>query len=141
MLKQVLYSSTASADITMRDVYEIIRVSHNRNGKSGLTGGLLFLDGYFFQLLEGLPSEVDVAMQRIHRDWRHHDVQVRREQRVISPIFSEDWMALRSAAQIPDEVFQEHDYEPGMPSDRFSADDLFTFMMACFQSELQQEMV
>lgn len=141
MLKQVLYSSTANADITMRDVLEIIRVSHNRNSKSGLTGGLLFLDGHFFQLLEGIPSDVDAAMQRIHRDWRHHDVQVRRQQRVISPVFTDDWMALRSDAQIPAEVLQEHHYEPGMPAERFQADDLFAFLIACFENELHQQMV
>lgn len=140
MLKQILYSSTANADISMRDVFEITRVSSNRNSQSSLTGGLVFLDGYFFQLLEGLPSDVDASMQRINRDWRHHDIQVRREQRVISPLFADDWMALRNKTQIADEILEAHHYEPGMPAERFSADDLFAFLVACFENEMQEQM-
>lgn len=141
MLKQVLYSSTANAGITMRDVLEVIRVSRNQNGRLGLTGGLLFSDGFFYQLLEGEPGDVDAAMQRIQRDWRHHDVLVRREQQVSSPVFPDGWIALHSAAQIPSSVFREHYYEPGMPAERFTADDLFAFLLACFEHELHQQMV
>ncbi|RCS54208.1 hypothetical protein DTL42_03405 [Bremerella cremea] len=141
MLKQVLYSSVANPDVTQRDVYEIIRASHNYNSKSGITGGLVYLDGYFFQLLEGLPREVDASMQRIQRDWRHHDIVIRREQRVVSPVFADDWMALRCEMHIPSKVFQEHRYEPGMPADQFSADDLFAFLVACFENELHPQMV
>lgn len=42
---------------------------------------------------------------------------------------------------IPAKVFQEHRYEPGMPADPFSADELFAFLIACFENELHQQLV
>lgn len=70
-----------------KSVYDIIRVSHNRNSKSGITGGLIFLDGYFLQILEGLPLAVGERFEHIKKDNRHIDILVRQDQ-VAAPILN-----------------------------------------------------
>ena len=49
-------------------VYDNIRVAHNRNSECNLTGALLFLDGYFVQVLEGEPLRVQERFAIIAAD-------------------------------------------------------------------------
>ncbi len=77
MFQRLLYVSRATDDVNLRDVYDIIRIAHNRNANNGLTGGLLFLDGYFLQVLEGSPYAVEERYSRILADPRHTDVSLR----------------------------------------------------------------
>lgn len=138
MLKRILYSSRAADGIGMRDVFDIIRVSHNRNSSAGLTGGLVFLDGYFFQLLEGLEYAVSERYERIKQDPRHYDIELRMETNVATPVFETDWMALRDGALIDPDILIDHHYEVGMPSSSFDGEQLFAFMISCFSEELAE---
>jgi hypothetical protein len=135
MIKQLLYSSKAAPGVELRDVCEIIRVSHNRNSHAGLTGGLLFLDGYFFQLLEGLPGSVDERYRRIAQDPRHSQVELRHQELVGEPLFADEWMALRDHSQVPLETLLRHHYEPGMPSCEFSSEQMLALLLDCFERE------
>lgn len=135
MIKQLLYSSKAAPGVELRDVCDIIRASHNRNSHAGLTGGLLFLDGYFYQLLEGLPDSVDQRYGRIANDPRHSHVELRMETLVSEPLFVDEWMALRDNSQVPFETLLRHHYEPGMPSSEFSGEQLLALLLDCFQRE------
>ena len=136
MLRRIIYSSQAAPGISIRDAYDIIRVSHNRNSKAGLTGGLILIDGYFFQLLEGLPSAVEERFGRIKADSRHRNLVVRRDDSERSPIFESEWMALRDGAAIDRELLRQHNYKVGMPAEEFSDDHLLSFMLACFESKV-----
>lgn len=98
MLRRILYTSRAMPGITMRDVYDIIRVSHDRDSQCGTTGGLLFIDGHFIQMMEGLPASIETRFEKIRRDKRHEDIVIRQEMDVVAPIFSDDWMALRDGS-------------------------------------------
>lgn len=133
MFRRVVYSSRAAEGVGLRDAYDIIRVSHNRNSQSGLTGGLLLLDGFFFQLLEGLPAAVDERFARISQDPRHYDVVTRVDETAESALFESDWMALRDGSLIDAELLAEHSYQPGLPIDEFSADQVVNFMLAAFE--------
>jgi hypothetical protein len=135
MIKQLLYSSKAAPGVELRDICDIIRVSHNRNSHAGLTGGLLFLDGYFYQLLEGLPGCVDDRYCRIAQDSRHSQLELRQEQLVGEPLFADEWMALRDHSQVPLETLLHHHYEPGMPSSEFSGEQLLALLLDCFERE------
>ena len=139
MLRRVLYSSKATAGLGMRDALDIIRVSYNRNSQAGLTGGLLFLDGYFYQVLEGVGGAVETCLSRISRDPRHAEIVTRRDERVSEPLFADDWMALRGIDDIDPEVLSAHGYELGLPVERFSADQTLAFLLACFDKQLEEE--
>ncbi len=136
MLRRIVYSSRAAEGITMRDVYDIIRVSHNRNSQSGITGGLVFMDGYFYQLLEGLPGSVEERYNRIATDPRHSDVITRCDKLVEKPIFESDWMALQDGSKVDQSILDQHNYKVGLSPDEFSGEQVCKFLLACFNSEL-----
>jgi hypothetical protein len=133
MYRRLLYTSRAANGISVSDVYDIIRVAHNRNSESGLTGALLFLDGYFIQVLEGSPYAVAERYERIVADERHHDVVLRVDVLCNALLFEHEWMALRDGSEIEPRVFEEHEYEPGLPVDRFDGNRSLAFLLSCFE--------
>ena len=132
MLRRIVYSSKATAGMTLRDVYDIIRVAHNRNSQNGLTGGLLFIDGYFYQTLEGLPASVDLRMARILQDPRHGNVIFRLDQTASHPLFESEWMALRDQSQISPDMLARHHYVVGLPPEQFGGEQVLEFLLDCF---------
>ena len=56
MLERIVQVSRAAAGLRQEDVYDIIRTAHAANRLAGLSGGLIFLDGWFAQVLEGAPG-------------------------------------------------------------------------------------
>lgn len=134
MIKRLLYTSRAAEGVGLRDAYDIIRTSHNRNSRAGVTGGLIFMDGHFLQLLEGLPAAVDERYARIAADGRHEEVRTRIEQTVESAAFEGDWMALRDGSRIDADVLERHGYEPGMPT--AGGEALLALLLEAFDREL-----
>ncbi len=132
MYQRILYTSRASSGVGIREAYDIIRTSHNRNSASGLTGGLLFLDGYFIQVLEGGPYAIEQRYKRIAADSRHFDVQLRSDEMVETTMFPGDWMALRSREEIDPGLLSEDHYEIGLPRERFSGERLLELVTDCF---------
>ena len=136
MLRRILYTSRAADGVSMKDAYDIIRVSHNRNAQAGITGGLIFLDGHFVQLMEGLPVAVEQRYARISEDGRHHDLRVRQDLEVDAPAFADDWMALRDGSRIDPALLARYDYRPGLPEDEFAGETVFDLLTSCFEGEL-----
>ena len=136
MLRRILYTSRASEGISMRDAYDIIRVSHNRNSRVGITGGLIFLDGHFVQLMEGLPAAVETRYERIAADGRHHELAIRQDELVETPTFADEWMALRDGSRIDPALLDRFAYRPGLPQDEFDGEQVFDLLRACFDNEL-----
>ena len=95
MLRRIVYTSVAAPWISMTEVYDLIRGAHNRNSRTGITGGLIFLDGHFFQVIEGIPSAVEPVSKRIFRDKRHSGIALRQDEIVEEALFPSEWMALR----------------------------------------------
>ena len=54
----------------------ILAVSRANNARDGVTGGLLFSEGCFAQVLEGPLGAVEAAFERIQCDARHCEVVV-----------------------------------------------------------------
>ena len=136
MLRRILYTSRATDGVSMKDAYDIIRVSHNRNAQAGITGGLIFIDGHFVQLMEGLPTAVEQRYDRIAQDGRHHDLIVRQDVEIEAPVFADDWMALRDGSRIDSALLTRHSYLPGLPQDEFTGEQVFDLLTACFEQEL-----
>jgi hypothetical protein len=131
MFERLLYISRAQPSIDARSVYDIIRVAHNRNSEYNLTGALLFLDGYFMQVLEGEPFRVQERFAIINTDPRHKNVQLRQTSRTDTRMFTDRWMALRLKSSIDSRRFEEIDYRPGLPAAHFDAATVLEFMLAC----------
>ena len=130
MFERLVYVSRAAAGTCASTVYDIIRTSHNRNSALGLTGGLLFIDGHFVQVLEGERVRVRERFERIARDERHSQVEVRHIQASERPVFPGEWMAVRHDAEISPELRAAFAYEPGLPAERFDGERIAAFVLA-----------
>lgn len=131
MILRIAYVSRAAAGVDEREAFDIVRVAHNRNRRHDLSGGLVFVDGHFVQVLEGAPFLVRERFDRILRDPRHSDVDLRLEKRLRERLFEGEWMALRCAHEIDPRVLSAHGYAPGLPAGRFDGDAVVAFVRAC----------
>lgn len=73
-LIQIIYSSAAREDITEQDVRELLAQSREKNARLNISGILLFVDGSFFQVLEGEDETVAQLYKTISEDERHTNV-------------------------------------------------------------------
>lgn len=74
MIYQLAYFSAARPDLADEGIRGILRSSTRNNRRNGLSGMLLFIDGVFFQVLEGEQANVEETFARISRDRRHNGV-------------------------------------------------------------------
>ena len=79
-LHRVLYCSRniipGAIEAVAADVRGILAVSRVNNARDGVTGGLLFSEGCFAQVLEGPLDAVESTFERIQCDARHCEVVV-----------------------------------------------------------------
>ncbi|RYH70482.1 MAG: BLUF domain-containing protein [Alcaligenaceae bacterium] len=73
MLSRLIYRSKAAL-ISPSDISDILRVSQTNNAVRGITGAMLFSDGWFVQYLEGGQSALDRLQVSLRADARHSDV-------------------------------------------------------------------
>ncbi|MEM7473259.1 MAG: BLUF domain-containing protein [Pseudomonadota bacterium] len=72
----VVYSSDARPGTTSEDVAKIIEQAEAANGRSEITGALVFDGDRFCQLLEGEKQHVKRTMERIRHDMRHSNIKI-----------------------------------------------------------------
>jgi hypothetical protein len=134
VLERIVYVSRAAAGVDDREVFGIIRGAHARNGAEGLTGALIFIDGWFAQLVEGPPAAAGRAFARIAADPRHGPPGLRVRAAALLPLFPGQAMALRLRGCLPEPLLAAFDYRPGFPVEAFPVDVLTEFMVrACRQ--------
>ena len=79
-LHRVLYCSRnlipGTPEAVAAHIRGILATSRRNNARDGITGGLLFSDGCFAQVLEGPLDALERAFERIQCDERHSDVTV-----------------------------------------------------------------
>lgn len=131
MFERIAYVSHAVPATGLREVYDIVRVANNRNAEFGLTGVLIFLDGYFLQVIEGLPSPLHQRFEIIAADSRHTELSIRLAVQVPSLAFPESWMAVRQGDAILEATKLAFDYQPGFPAASFDGEKLVAFALAC----------
>ncbi len=73
---QILYSSRAAEPMTVTSLEQILTDARTGNEARNVTGALVYVDGVFFQILEGDEDVVRNLMANIARDSRHHSVKV-----------------------------------------------------------------
>jgi Sensors of blue-light using FAD len=141
MLERITYVSRAAPGMRREDVFGIIRAAYPQNQLAGISGALIFLDGWFVQLLEGTPEALAATRSRIARDPRHQGLLLRsREQGGLSRLFPGQAMALRTRACIAPDLLAEFAYRPGFPVADFPADVLVEFLVqACHRLPARPE--
>jgi hypothetical protein len=73
---QIMYSSQASAPMTVAGLEQILADARTGNQARDVTGALVYVDGVFFQILEGEKDVLRNLMASIERDARHRAVKV-----------------------------------------------------------------
>jgi hypothetical protein len=94
---QVIYSSESATPMQMDDLEDILEGARESNAEVGITGALVYVDGFFLQVLEGDAEEVRQLMGRIARDLRHESVTVLKQGEIPAALFSDWSMAYVSA--------------------------------------------
>jgi hypothetical protein len=73
---QIMYSSQATEPMTVTGLEEILTDARTGNQARNVTGALVYVDGVFFQIIEGDRDVVRNLMASIASDSRHHSVKV-----------------------------------------------------------------
>jgi Sensors of blue-light using FAD len=90
MTYQIMYSSQAAQPMTVTALEEILTDARTGNQARNVTGALVYVDGVFFQIIEGDKDVVRKLMANIASDSRHHSVKVFHEAEVDVRAF-ESW--------------------------------------------------
>ncbi|TVQ33518.1 MAG: BLUF domain-containing protein [Phycisphaeraceae bacterium] len=98
-LKQLLYISRPTQDVTREMLNSIASAASMRNPAFSITGLLLLGNGLFMQMLEGPPDCVETLLDTIRDDPRHRGLEVLLEREVESRFFP-DW-SMGSTASTP----------------------------------------
>lgn len=97
------YSRNAIKDLgrpVAAEVKQIMNISNLNNPAAGITGGLVFNDHYFAQVLEGDRKAVTQTFCRVVSDERHNDIVILDAQPVENRLF--DGWAMAYAGHSPE---------------------------------------
>jgi hypothetical protein len=99
-LGYLTYLSTAATRFKQSDLKGLLEVSRRGNAAVGVTGLLLYRDGYFLQYLEGPEETVRKTYERIKGDQRHHSARLIGSGRLEGRVFPAWWMGYKNLAGI-----------------------------------------
>jgi Sensors of blue-light using FAD len=88
-LMHCIYASTAASTFKESDIPVLIEHARTANAERALTGMLLYIEGGFFQVLEGDDAVVDDVYGRIERDPRHSKITLIIREPIAARDFSE----------------------------------------------------
>src|SRR5580700_11175301 len=69
-LIHVIYVSSAAPDMSEHDTLRFLNEARKANRKNDVSGMMLYIGGYYLQLLEGEGTKVDVVCRTIVQDKR-----------------------------------------------------------------------
>lgn len=75
-MEQLLYRSRAVDGLVAGEVFRIIEGSARDNPARDLTGFLIYAQDCFIQYLEGPHASLDLLLNELERDRRHHSIEV-----------------------------------------------------------------
>lgn len=75
-MKRITYISQLAPEVTGEALAGIARVAAEHNRVAGITGVLVAVGGFFFQVIEGPADRIDALMIRIRADRRHREVRI-----------------------------------------------------------------
>ena len=75
-VRQIIYESVATDPPAADTAPAILRGARPFNGLNGVTGLLCAANDRYLQVLEGPEESVELAMERIVADSRHHEIEI-----------------------------------------------------------------
>ena len=93
----LIYTSRATLPMRDDELARLIEQAQTFNRAAGITGCLVYRDGYFMQMLEGKREVVLALMEKIKHDRRHSEVRVIIEGSAECRVFSDWGMSLLDA--------------------------------------------
>ena len=84
------YLSQSKLDWTDESIDQLLERSKQNNATGGITGAMIYANGYFMQLIEGPESAVNALYSTIEADPRHDVLSLLHDQEIESRHFS-DW--------------------------------------------------
>lgn len=73
-LSLLVYTSIANHHMSHQELIDLLSQSRENNRNADITGILLYLEGCFFQVLEGDTNKIEALFEKISNDTRHHSV-------------------------------------------------------------------
>lgn len=128
----LIYISTAVEPMSQAALDALLKQAHAYNRPVGITGCLIYQDGYFMQMLEGKREAVFDLMNKVKNDPRHTDVRTIVEGKAPRRVFVDWSMALRDLKPGADEP-DFHEWQGrtiGLPELAEDARTCYTYMMA-----------
>jgi Sensors of blue-light using FAD len=102
MKYQIIYCSVSSTPMQRDDLEDLLEQAQANNARGAITGALVYVNGFFLQILEGDQEALERLMKLIARDLRHERVKVLQEGEITTPTFADWRMAYVSAT--PEQV-------------------------------------
>ncbi|MCV6637782.1 BLUF domain-containing protein [Candidatus Albibeggiatoa sp. nov. NOAA] len=90
-MKRLIYISRMTESVSSTDLHKIGETSQRNNRELEITGVLLYLNGLFFQILEGNEERIDNLYTKILIDNRHKDIMCLQSEENISARLFPDW--------------------------------------------------
>jgi EAL domain-containing protein (putative c-di-GMP-specific phosphodiesterase class I) len=107
----LIYVSRATQEMSDEALNALLKKTRAFNRSAGVSGCLVYQDGYFMQMLEGKRDVLLSIMDRINVDARHQDVRVVIEGPARKRVFADWGMILRNLSR-EREGGSEHDFTP-----------------------------
>jgi hypothetical protein len=89
-LRQVIYISQATRDLSDQEIRQIVDVAAANNRVKQITGALLYLESSFIQVLEGEAEAIANLLDKLRRDTRHENLRLLSDFEIEERQF-EDW--------------------------------------------------
>lgn len=93
----LIYVSRATHPMSLEAIQALVKTAKELNISAGITGCLVYLDGYFMQMLEGKQEKLLSLMDKIKRDPRHTEIKVVIEAPTSGRVFNQWGLVLRDA--------------------------------------------
>ncbi|MFV1921052.1 MAG: BLUF domain-containing protein [Methylotenera sp.] len=73
-LSLLAYTSVACHHMSHQELITLLTHCRQKNSSRNISGMLLYMDGCFFQVLEGPRAQLELLFEKISKDQRHHHV-------------------------------------------------------------------
>ncbi|WP_306607182.1 EAL domain-containing protein [Azonexus sp.] len=103
----LIYVSKATQEMSREALEELLKKARRFNRSAGISGCLVYQDGYFMQMLEGKRDVLFSLIDGIKADSRHDNLRVVIEGPARGRVFADWGMVLRDLSTLQDQAFVE----------------------------------
>jgi hypothetical protein len=106
-----IYASAATVDFAEHQIPQLLEQTRAANASRGITGMLLYMEGSFFQVLEGNIECIDALYKSISADSRHKNVSLIIREPIVGRSFGEWTMGFATVGRLEaGEIVGQNDF-------------------------------